>query len=170
MADTRVPEALCFRVAPTDVTAVVSQVIASSHADLDIHRILVLMCHKDMKHKGKEVWANIRLASPIVNAAYAWGAGLAPNEEGMDRAIDFVLTVSADVWKVAPETAKIALIDHELCHAVYNPENDKPGIITHDCEEFIAVVRRYGAWKADLAAMMAAFNKDKENTDGGNAK
>ncbi len=175
MPETRVPEELHVRLAPPDVVNVVKEVMLSSHTDLDFDRMLILMNHKQMKHKGSVTWACIRVASSLVNAAFAAGAGLACNDEGMDRQVDFVLMIDNEVWAQAPDACKRALIDHELCHAMYDPESDKPCTITHDCEEFASVVRRHGLWRTELQILIDAAKDnakgqpEKESTDGGNA-
>lgn len=76
---------------------------------------------------------------------------------------DFVILLNKDVWddKEFTEDKKKALIDHEMCHVGDRvdkngePVTDAKGrkmwrIVTHDIEEFHAVVRRHGTYKKDL--------------------
>lgn len=75
---------------------------------------------------------------------------------------DFVIVLNYDVWN-DPEFSKqmkLALLDHELCHAAIMEdggehkydERDRPvfRIRKHDVEEFYAVVHRHGTYKRDL--------------------
>jgi hypothetical protein len=75
---------------------------------------------------------------------------------GTDR-LDFVITIDANYAKQASDIAFCALIDHELYHCAqkldefgspkFNKETGLPyyGLLGHDVEEFVGIVRRYGA-------------------------
>lgn len=77
---------------------------------------------------------------------------------------DFIITLNKDFWEEPTVTKeqRIALIDHELCHAAptYNGETgehevDERGrylfrLRSHDLEEFHEVVQRNGIWKRDI--------------------
>lgn len=62
---------------------------------------------------------------------------------------DFLIEINYEAWRVMPPEAKVALIDHELCHCGVN-EDDKAVSLAHDVEEFSAIVRRWGLWRLDL--------------------
>jgi hypothetical protein len=66
--------------------------------------------------------------------------------------LDFLVEVNFEAWKVMPREAKIALMDHELCHfdVESGETGDKNVLVSHDVEEFGAIVRRWGLWKQDL--------------------
>lgn len=78
---------------------------------------------------------------------------------------DFIITLNKEFWEddAVTKEQRIALVDHELCHAAptYNGETgehevDERGrylfrIRRHDIEEFHEVVRRNGIWKRDIA-------------------
>ena len=79
---------------------------------------------------------------------------------------DFIIVLNKDFWE-DPQVTKaqrVALIDHECCHAapVINEETgdhevDERGRYLfrtrdHDVMEFIEIVQRNGIWKHDLAA------------------
>jgi hypothetical protein len=64
------------------------------------------------------------------------------------------------VWDVLPQKTKVALVDHELCHAwaEANQKEDDDGeaepvklsMRPHDLEEFSCIVRRHGLWREDV--------------------
>jgi len=63
---------------------------------------------------------------------------------------DFVMLVNWTTWGALEVPQRIALIDHELCHAGVDAETGKWGLLHHDVEEFGDVVRRWGLWLPDL--------------------
>lgn len=85
---------------------------------------------------------------------------------------DFIVVLNREVWD-DPEFGKdkkMALLDHELCHAavVLDKHGDKKvdergrGVYRmrkHDVEEFRAVVERHGCYKRDLEAFAKALLK-----------
>lgn len=83
---------------------------------------------------------------------------------------DFIIVLNKDIWfnDRFDESKKRALMDHELCHAeVATDKNgddvaDERGrpvyrIRKHDIEEFTAVIRRHGCYKADLEVFARAI-------------
>lgn len=67
----------------------------------------------------------------------------------------YVLEFAEDLWKGLTPEQRIALVDHELAHILIEPpENEDDGwtlkTISHDVEEFAAVIQRHGLWKPDL--------------------
>lgn len=81
---------------------------------------------------------------------------------------DFLIVLAGDWWEEASEEERTVLVFHEALHAGHakdqygTPKFNRqtglpvPCIVPHDVEEFTAVVRRYGAWKSDLAEFLAA--------------
>lgn len=76
---------------------------------------------------------------------------------------DFVIVLNREIWcdVLFTREKKLALIDHELCHAALaedkdgDPRYDERGrrvfrVRKHDIEEFHAVVSRHGTYKRDL--------------------
>lgn len=88
---------------------------------------------------------------------------------------DFVIILNQITWNY-PEfdkEKKMALIDHELCHAarVYDkdgePKIDSKGrpvwrVRKHDIEEFQEIVDRHGIWKRDLQRFADALLKKRK--------
>lgn len=94
-------------------------------------------------------------------------------------AYDFIIVLNREVWD-SPDfgtARKLALVDHELCHAAvsYNEETGEPKyderdrpvfrIVKHDIEEFRAVVARHGCYKGDLEAFAETLLKKKGSGD-----
>lgn len=80
---------------------------------------------------------------------------------------DFLIVLDCEYWLNASDRNREILVYHELMHCIHKvdgfgdpryDENDRPlwGIRGHDVEEFTAVVRRYGAWNAELESFISA--------------
>lgn len=110
--------------------------------------------------------------------ALAWHLSLKPDKDGhlvLGRCVkisdlqkemaewDFVIVLNREVWESSEFTRdkKLALLDHELCHAAVSEdadgelkydERDRPvfRMRKHDIEEFNGVVKRHGCYKRDL--------------------
>ena len=80
---------------------------------------------------------------------------------------DFIITLDNDYWQSADATTRDILVFHELSHCVHKQDRDgedrydedgRPvfGLVSHDVEEFIATVKRYGAYSDEIKAFIAA--------------
>jgi hypothetical protein len=78
-----------------------------------------------------------------------------------------VIVLNADAWEHFSEPQRLALLDHELCHAEVKLDKDlepmeledetpKLRSRKHDIEEFRAVIERHGIWKDDLQSFAEA--------------
>jgi hypothetical protein len=89
--------------------------------------------------------------------------------------LDFVILLNKEVWQDPgfTEEKKLALVDHELCHAgrvedEYGAQKeDERGrliwrIRKHDIEEFQDVVKRHGCYKRDLERFAETLVKSKQ--------
>lgn len=76
---------------------------------------------------------------------------------------DFIIVLNREVWdsEEFDSKKKLALLDHELCHAAVAEdsdggerydERDRPvfRMRKHDIEEFHAIIQRHGCYKRDL--------------------
>lgn len=95
-------------------------------------------------------------------------------------AYDFVILLNREVW-TSPEFSrekKLALLDHELCHAApaldkhLEQRSDERGrklwrMRRHDIEEFRAIVDRHGCYKRDLEEFARALLKHPQLALGG---
>ncbi|MCG2572347.1 transposase [Acinetobacter sp. ME22] len=87
---------------------------------------------------------------------------------------DYLITIDAQYARQANDVNFCALIEHELYHIAhkldewgtpsYNRETGKPKleIRSHDVEEFVGVVRRYGATSKEIEEMAKAVNSRPE--------
>lgn len=122
--------------------------------------------------------------------ALAWRKELRPNADGrlilgkcmkasdLQRELvdwDVVILLNREAWSAVLFTRekKLALVDHELCHATR--AKDKNGFAKtdergrpvwrmrgHDVEEFRCIVERHGVWKGDLEAFAESLLKQKQ--------
>lgn len=94
-----------------------------------------------------------------------------------DRELHFLITISAPIAAAFDDASFMALIEHELYHAGYeddgfgSPKFTRDGDMkfamrAHDVEEFVGVVRRYGAGAAGVDQMVQAANKGPEIAEG----
>ncbi len=153
-----------FRPAP-EVQAIADELIPKYHKHLlDFSvRVEYVFIDKTPKSKGREIWGTCRKISNLP-------AFLANEQEGSDPF--FVITISEPVWDVLPPDKRVALVDHELCHAsaeaVQNEDDDeadpvKLSINPHDLEEFTCIVRRHGLWRDDVEAFVSAAKKGSDD-------
>lgn len=138
-----------------------------------------------------ELLAEIRAENHFDTAeakiALAWRKGTKPNADGrvvLGRCVkasdlqrelvdyDFVIVLNKEFWE-DPEfdrAKKLALLDHELCHAARAVDQDGEPMIDskqrpvwrvrgHDVEEFEEIVSRHGVWKRDLERFAEAIAK-----------
>lgn len=156
-----------------EVKAIAEELIPQYHQHLIDFQVKLryLFVNKTPKSGGKEVWGTCRKVSGI-NAYLEGGESDEPF---------FVITISKDVWDILPPDKRIALVDHELCHAAAEVkqakeeadvsgqevdnqiETDHPvklSINPHDLEEFSCIVRRHGLWREEIEEFVsAALNK-----------
>lgn len=153
-----------------EVAAIAEELIPKYHQHLlDFSvRMRYLFVDKTPKSGGMEIWGTCRKISGL--NAYLEG-------ENPDGDPFFVITISKDIWDVLPQDSRIALVDHELCHASAEAkqqkddgesnedmETDNPVKLTirpHDLEEFSCIVRRHGLWREQVKDFVEAALKAK---------
>ena len=68
--------------------------------------------------------------------------------------LDFLIEINWTAWKDLSAAQRVALIDHELSHCSVEVDEEtgeeKAVLVSHDVEEFGAIVERWGLWKEDL--------------------
>ena len=87
---------------------------------------------------------------------------------------DFIIVLNREVWSMERFTddKRLALLDHELCHAAVSedadaePRYDERGrpvfrIRKHDIEEFQSVVAHHGSYKEDLVSFARTLLEEK---------
>ena len=75
---------------------------------------------------------------------------------------DFIITINAEIWPRLTDKAKVALVDHELCHCIRNGDDEDGNPIwatePHTVEDFAAVIRRHGLWDEELKRIGQAMD------------
>lgn len=75
---------------------------------------------------------------------------------------DAIIEIAHDMWKIASDKARNALLDHELSHVIWegdiDDESERPLVILrgHDIEEFAKVLERRGCWHPALKGFLKA--------------
>lgn len=134
------------------------------HAHLKNATIGCLWTAAEYKKRGKRV---VGLAENPNQAKGTWSKarGLHQLREWFGTVPDFVLTFDAVYCEGAPDLAFCALVDHELAHCAqeedeygqpkFNKATGKPiwTMKSHDVEEFVSVVQRFGIEAAGREAV-----------------
>lgn len=139
-----------------EVGKVAELLIPEFHPHLvDNIRIDYVFSDKTTKKGTKEVWGTMRKISAL-------NAYLASDENSKEHGVTdsfFVMVISEPVWNNLDDSQRKALVDHELCHAKVDIDDDgnyKLKIVPHDMEEFQEIVKRHGLWAEDVRAFAAA--------------
>lgn len=90
---------------------------------------------------------------------------------------DFIITLQAEWWVIADDAQRCALVEHELYHCAqdvdafgapkFSKTTGRPSFTMrgHDVEEFVGVVRRYGAGASGVQEMVDAALAGPEITE-----
>jgi predicted metallopeptidase len=140
-----------------DVEAIVEQLVPEHHDHLERPDVTIRCVFRDTvaKSRGRMVLGKARK----ISGPNAHLVGLVRRDDlGDDPADFFVIEVPAEPWQHMSEAQRVALVDHELSHFyVALPEDPeeprKLVMVSHDLEEFHAVVARHGLWRPDLKAL-----------------
>jgi hypothetical protein len=137
-----------------------------------------------------EIRAENHFDTAEASIALAWKKGTKPDVDGrlvLGRCVkasdlqrelvdyDFVIVLNKEVWEDPDfnRERKLALLDHEMCHAARAVDDDgekktdskgRPVWRTrgHDIEEFTEIVNRRGCWKRDLEKFAEALLAKKK--------
>jgi hypothetical protein len=131
-------------------------------ADTEV-RIEYVFCDNVPKKGDKEIWGTMRKVTNL----YAFLASSKEEQDVGNSEAFFVMTISKPVWDVLTLDQKKALVDHELCHAMTEINEDtgepKLTVVPHDLEEFAVIVKRYGLWRDDVKHFVSAANEGESN-------
>lgn len=65
--------------------------------------------------------------------------------------LDFIIWLAQDWWMgLLTNHQRRALLDHELCHCIFDEETETYKLRGHDIEEFQEIIERYGLWDESL--------------------
>jgi hypothetical protein len=133
--------------------------IKDYHTHLASVMIVYIFTDKAFKVHGATADAKVQKISGV----NAWLAArdLYHLEEETDAEIEefILMTIHKESWELYSEAQREALIDHELCHLETNPESGKIEMVSHDTQEFKAVVIRHGLWREDLKSFSEAIQQ-----------
>lgn len=145
-----------------DVKEIADELINKHHKHLVGVRLDILFSETTPKRGGKDIWGSMRKVSSL--AAYL-GADKTDQERGVNDPF-FVMTISQPIWDELDEKNRIALVDHELCHAAVELDEEEEsvlGTMGHDVEEFACIIERHGLWRKSVQDLVEAAVKNKEN-------
>lgn len=142
------------------------------HIHLDGADIAFMWAQHGFTKKGRTVLGQ---AEEVMFRAGGWQKSRMEQQmnEWFGHQPDYIITLAADYCSQCSDLDFCALIEHELYHIAHETdefgapkfykESGKPKLCLrgHDVEEFVGVVRRYGA-SADVQALVDAANKPAE--------
>lgn len=152
-----------------------SPVANPDHEHLAAAHIGYLWTVVENNRKGKRVIGQCETGSPQ-GAMGKWSRARAEQQviEWFGSVPDFIVTLDAEYCQQCGDAEFMALVEHELYHAArdvdefgqpkFNKSTGLPvfTIRGHDVEQFVGVVRRYGADAAGVRAMVDAANRPPE--------
>jgi predicted metallopeptidase len=146
-----------YQIAP-EVEEIARDLIDKYHPHLASVRIEYVFIGEPAKKRGMEVWGRAKK----VTGLNAWlTASLHSKEKLKEPEEFFVLEIAKPIWDKLEEKARLALVDHELCHFDVDAETGKLALQPHDLEEFTIIVRRHGLWRPEVEFFVEA-GKQKE--------
>jgi hypothetical protein len=144
------------------------------HAHLQHAEIGFLWTNVGNARQGRRIIGQCELGEPQ-GAVGRWAKARARQQvrEWFEDVPDFIITIDAHYAAVCGDAEFCALIEHELFHASQAkdlfgaPKFNREGMPVwamrgHDVEEFVGVVRRYGAEAAGVDEMVRAANQGPE--------
>lgn len=140
-----------------EVKKIATELIKQHHQHLADVKIEYIFSSKTAIKSGKEIWGTMRKITSLP----AYFAAEEDDKTGGYSEPFFAMVISEQIWNDLPDAKKLALVDHELCHGGVETDSDgnpKLKIITHDLEEFSAVVQRHGLWRADVQDFVEKAN------------
>jgi hypothetical protein len=139
------------------------------HQHLQGAHIGALWTSVENARHGRRIVGQAELGKPM-GAMGRWGRARAEQQikDWFDEIPDFILTFDAGYAEQCSDETFCALVEHELYHAGqelddyglprFKKDTGLPAFALkgHDIEEFVGVVRRYGADAAGVSAMIEA--------------
>lgn len=132
-----------FSEASPELLRLAQELITKYHPHLLEARVGFVFRETAQRTNGKEVLGAAQKMTEKLQVA------------GLD--LDFIIWVSAADWTKMTIIQKQALLDHELCHCLY--EDGEARIRPHDFEEFKEVIERWGLWHSSLWLAKPAIEK-----------
>lgn len=129
---------------------------------------------EEVKEIGKQVIEKWRTDLRNVNIAYVFKQkasksndnitlGMAKSQGDLAQALTgnivAVVEIGFDTWLELDQDQKARLVFHELCHIAYDMSKGKIGIVPHQIEEFVDVIKLFGPGNGLQAEYISAYNK-----------
>ena len=147
------------------------------HVHLSMASIGFLWTNVENSRRGRAILGQAQL---VTESGDKWSGGrsLYQLEQWFGDLPDFTITIFAPYAQTCSDAAFMALVEHELYHCAqdtdafgqpkFSKQNGLPifAMRGHDVEEFVGVVRRYGADASGVRELVAAANKGPEIAEG----
>lgn len=153
-----------------------SPVYNPEHVHLQMATIGMIWTNVENAKRGRSILGQAQL---VTESGDKWSAGRSNHQlrQWFGELPDFTITLFAPYAQECTDASFMALVEHELYHcAQARDEFGQPKFLKsggpefamrgHDVEEFVGVVRRYGADAAGVREMVAAANKGPEIAEG----
>ena len=152
-----------------------SELENEDHAHLQVASIGYLWTNVANTKKGRTIIGMAELGKPQ-GAMGKWNRARAIRQvrDWFGDIPDYIITISAEWWVSVTDAERCALIEHELYHCAqdvdafgapkFSRDTGKPSftVVGHDVEEFVGVVRRYGAEAVGIRDLVDAANAGPE--------
>lgn len=152
----------------------ISPIYNPDHAHLQMASLGFVWTNEPNTRAGRVILGQCEIMPPMSMGKWQRARALAQVSDWFGQMPDFLITISAGAAQYMDNDSFCALIEHELYHAGqatddfgqprFNKRTGLPvfAIKGHDVEEFVGVVRRYGASAAGVEEMVRAANKGPE--------
>lgn len=151
-----------------------------AHPAILFEELIELEEHKHFAEEQIPVEFLFRLEPKIKAGRQVLGQCMLPTVQGelkglfeqllaqwLGRMPHFLIILDKEFWMASDDMTRMALLEHEMCHVKQELNKDGDlkfdrdgnpcfGLVGHDVEEFNYIVRKYGAWKGDIAAFISA--------------
>lgn len=150
-----------------------SPLFNEDHTHLQMASLGFLWTNEPNSRGGRVVIGQCEIMPPMAMGKWQRARAIAQVEEWFGAMPDFIITISAPAAEILDDASFMALIEHELYHAAQDRDdfgmpkfrrNGRPAFAMrgHDVEEFVGVVRRYGAVATNTEALVEAANAAPE--------
>ena len=138
-----------------DAKNIAEGLIPKYHEHLEQAKILYLFTNQERKKCDRVRLAGTAKVSGLTKYLSSLHLSDDLDAPAVGHGADFVILFDGNIWERLTQAQRLALVDHELCHAGWVADEDDGRFILrgHDLEEFVAVVERHGLWKSDVAMM-----------------
>lgn len=131
--------------------------------------LVINECHQSLEGL-KIAWFFKEKATKKTGAQFVLGKAIAVSDrDWMLHKFDVIIEIAYDMWRIANDASRSALLDHELTHVVWDGDIDKETnrplvwLKDHDIEEFTKVLARRGCWHPALRGFVEAGNPNSND-------